>query len=161
MDRADDLTAAANASPVMLFVDADRVTEYAFRSYFRRRGFAVDSALDRAAAEQLLAITCYDVVVTDLRLGTDDSIWDGIALVKLIRARCPCSRIIVLSGSGSSRTRAEAYAAGANTYLHKPQHLADIERTIRELVDDTHNKPVTGSPTDAVIAPTAVAHRST
>jgi DNA-binding response OmpR family regulator len=161
MDQVDDLTAAEYESPVMLFVDADRVTEHAFRSYFKRKGFAVDSALDRATAEQLLAITCYDVMVTDLRLSTDGSIHDGIALVKLARASCPCSRIIVLSGSGSSSTRAEAYAAGANTYLHKPQHLADIESTIRELLDDTQNKPVAGPPADAVIAPTAVAHRST
>jgi DNA-binding response OmpR family regulator len=113
--------------------DADRATAQAVKLYFERFGFRVDCAHDHVTAVQLLQAASYDVVITDLCLS-DGTRNDGLTVVSLARGLNPASRIIVLSGSGAPGTRAQARACGADAFLHKPQHLTELRRTIDELL---------------------------
>jgi DNA-binding response OmpR family regulator len=151
MEQGSPLSPSSAPSLTMLMADADRATAQAVKVYFERFGFRVDCAPDHATALQLLQAAGYDVVITDLNLSNDDRN-DGLAVVSLARDLYPASRIIVLSGSGTSGIRARVHAYGADTFLHKPQHLAALRRTIGELRPrsgkECRHKQVAGYSTD-------------
>ncbi len=81
--------------------------------------FAVCTAHDGMFALELLAISEFDIIITDYSMPGID----GIALTKMMRSRCPDSFIIGISADCDER---DFLNAGANAFLHKPFYLHDI-----------------------------------
>jgi DNA-binding response OmpR family regulator len=98
----------------------------------RNEAYAVDVAGTFAAAEDLLATTTYDVVCLDLSLPDGD----GLALVRraaddpyLRRPR----RCLVLTARDAVADRVAGLDAGADDYLVKPFHFAELLARLRAL----------------------------
>lgn len=98
----------------------------------RNEAYAVDVAGTYAAAEELLGTTTYDVVCLDL--GLPDG--DGLALVRrasddpsLHRPR----RLLVLTARDAVADRVAGLDAGADDYLVKPFHFAELLARLRAL----------------------------
>jgi two-component system response regulator RegA len=60
--------------------------------------------------------------VVDLRIGEES----GLAVVKLLLARDPATRVVMLTGYGSIATAVEAMRLGAVHYLTKPADADEI-----------------------------------
>jgi DNA-binding NarL/FixJ family response regulator len=89
----------------------------------------VGEAADGAEAVELVARTEPDVVLLDLVMPR----LDGIEAIKQIRARCPATRILVLTSFADDRTVLPAVRAGAAGYLLKdvqPPELVSAIRTV-------------------------------
>ena len=61
-------------------------------------------------------------IITDLHLGKGE---DGISLVKRLKTAAPAARVLVLSGSFSGRTTADATQAGFDV-MQKPARAKSI-----------------------------------
>jgi NarL family two-component system response regulator LiaR len=89
----------------------------------------VGEAADGAQAVDLVAATEPDVVLLDLVMPR----LDGIDAIKQIRARCPGTRILVLTSFADDHTVLPAVRAGAAGYLLKdvqPPELVSAIRTV-------------------------------
>lgn len=98
----------------------------------RNESYAVDVAGTYATAEDLLATTSYDVACVDL--GLPDR--DGLDLVRRIR-RDPDlhrpRRCLVLTARDAVADRVGGLDAGADDYLVKPFHFAELLARLRAL----------------------------
>jgi DNA-binding response OmpR family regulator len=98
----------------------------------RNESYAVDVAGTYAEADELLRVTSYDVACVDL--GLPDG--DGLDLVrKLARdadLRRP-RRALVLTARDAVRDRVAGLDAGADDYLVKPFHFAELVARLRAL----------------------------
>ncbi|MDW5326300.1 response regulator transcription factor [Plantactinospora sp. KLBMP9567] len=98
----------------------------------RNESYAVDLAASYADAEELLQITGYDVACLDL--GLPDG--DGLDLVRRL-GRDPelhrPRRCLVLTARDSVTDRVAGLDAGADDYLVKPFHFAELVARLRAL----------------------------
>jgi DNA-binding response OmpR family regulator len=111
--------------PRLLVVDDEEPILSAIHEYFVPLGYDVDCARELEEAEALLAHIRYALVIADLRLtGVHGS--EGLELIRFVRERSPWTRIIVLTGFGSTEIELEAIGRGVDAFLQKPQPLADL-----------------------------------
>jgi DNA-binding response OmpR family regulator len=111
--------------PRLLVVDDEEPILSAIREYFVPLGYDVDCARELEEAEALLAHIRYALVIADLRL-TGVHGHEGLELIRFVRERSPWTRIVVLTGYGSTEIEREAIGRGVDAFLQKPQPLSDL-----------------------------------
>jgi DNA-binding response OmpR family regulator len=95
----------------------------------RENGHAVDVAGDGAAAIQHAARGSYDVVVLDLLLP----IKNGLDVCRELRAGGNAVPILMLTARDALEDRVTGLDAGADDYLTKPFHFAELLARVRAL----------------------------
>lgn len=110
------------------------------KEYFSHNGFVVDTASEVEEAERLIAQGTYKVVIQDLRMGPSRD-HDGLRIVRLVHARSPETRIVILTAYGSSEIEDEARLLGADAFLRKPQPLSQVAQVVRGLIESPRRAP--------------------
>jgi len=95
----------------------------------RRRGMAVDLAHDGASGLEMAQINHYDVVVLDRDLPA----LHGDEVCRALIAERTGPRILMLTAAGSIGDRVEGLAIGADDYLPKPFHFAELAARVGAL----------------------------
>ena len=95
----------------------------------RRLAYSVDFCYDGDRALELLAAEQYDLVLLDLNLPGKD----GMTVLRTLRRTDRETRVLILSARGEVEDKVQGLDAGANDYLAKPFHLAELEARIRSL----------------------------
>lgn len=116
----------------VLVVDDDERFASTLATALARRGWAVQTAHDAAAALAVASATPTDAAIVDLKLGADD----GLALIEPLRAALPAARIIVLTGYASIATAVKAIKLGADDYLAKPVTATTVAAALARGADD-------------------------
>jgi DNA-binding response OmpR family regulator len=116
----------------ILVVDDDPVTRRILGTQLRKAGHAAIAAGSAESALQLLSATHCDLAILDI--GLPDI--DGLALLRMLRARDDCSAmpIIMLTASGQDEDSTKAGAAGANAFLLKPTSSNELISTVSRLL---------------------------
>lgn len=70
-----------------------------------------------------------DVLLIDYSLGPTEV--DGVTLIRVLRAKFPASRILVVSALGDPETIALALRAGAQGFIRKNQQLQEVVQAVR------------------------------
>jgi len=99
----------------LLIIDDDLAFAAVLARALARRGVASRHAASPSAALQALDPAPAGILL-DLNLAGDS----GLALLPALKARCPASCIVVLTGFASIATAVEAVKLGATQYLAKP-----------------------------------------
>src|SRR5919202_4054799 len=110
--------------PLILIVEDDRDLCALLQRVLRQAGYRVKTAADGAVGLARIARGGLDLVLLDLRLPK----LDGWELCRQVRARrdSVCLPIIILTGATDEAERRAGFAAGANDYLTKPIHRAEL-----------------------------------
>jgi DNA-binding response OmpR family regulator len=95
----------------------------------RREGMAVDVVFDGGEALQRVALTTYDVIVLDRDLP---GVHGDQVCRSLVADGCP-SAVLMLTASAALEDRVHGLGLGADDYLPKPFHLAELVARIRAL----------------------------
>jgi len=95
----------------------------------RREGMAVDVAFDGREALDRVSLTTYDVVVLDRDLPGVH----GDEVCRALVADGSPSGVLMLTAAGALQDRVEGLGLGADDYLPKPFHLAELVARIRAL----------------------------
>lgn len=104
------------SAPSLLLVDDDDVFRERLARAFRDRGFVVETHRSVDAALAGGEGESPEFAVVDLRMPGAS----GLELVRILHARDPATRIVVLTGYGSIATAVQAVKDGAADYLSKP-----------------------------------------
>jgi DNA-binding response OmpR family regulator len=92
-------------------------------------GYAVDWAQDGEHARQALRVHAYGVCILDLGLPR----FDGLSLLKELRARHDPTPVLILTARDTSSDRVSGLDAGADDYLAKPFDLPELLARVRAL----------------------------
>jgi DNA-binding response OmpR family regulator len=112
---------------VLVVEDHPRLAE-TVAAVLRREGMAVDVAFDGREALDRTAFIRYDVVVLDRDLPNVHGDEVCRALVETGQ-----SAVLMLTASGTIEDRVEGLGIGADDYLPKPFHIAELVARIRAL----------------------------
>lgn len=95
----------------------------------RQAGYEVDTCHDGAEALEQAQAERYDLVVLDLTLPG----MDGMTLLKTLRRDDAETKVLILSARDQTADKVRWLDAGANDYLAKPFHFAELEARVRSL----------------------------
>ncbi len=94
-------------------------------------GNDVDEAPDGNAAIQRLHNACFDVVLTDLRIGGND----GFEVLRTAKALQPSAAVILMTASGSVTVAVEAMKSGAFDFVQKPFEIEEMEAKVQKALE--------------------------
>ncbi len=97
----------------------------------RGASYEVDEAGDGNQAKEMGAAEAYDVVLTDLRLGTPD----GMEVLRSIKEAQPQTEVIVMTAYGTIESAVEAMRLGAFDYLQKPFTEPELLLKLRKALE--------------------------
>ncbi len=100
----------------ILIVDDQRNMRTTLAMMLRGTGYEVDEAADGEQGADRGATGAYDVVLTDLRMGTKD----GIDVLRSTKDTHPLTEVIVMTAYGTIESAVEAMRLGAFDYIQKP-----------------------------------------
>lgn len=140
----------ASRKGAILIVDDDRDIRLAIAEYLRECGHRAETANDYRDAITRLEEAPFDVVITDVAIGTPD----GFDLLEWTVENVPETSVIMLTGYGTIESAVEAMRIGAFEYLTKPvideelemiiqralkqRHIEDENRSLKALLDKKH-----------------------
>ncbi|HEY8432728.1 MAG TPA: sigma-54 dependent transcriptional regulator [Sandaracinaceae bacterium] len=102
--------------PKILVVDDQRNMRTTLSMMLRGAGYDVEEAGDGAeACDRVLAET-FDLVLTDLKMGTRD----GMDVLRHVKQASPLTEVIVMTAYGTIESAVEAMRIGAYDYIQKP-----------------------------------------
>ena len=113
---------------VLVVEDHPRLAE-TVATVLRREGMAVDIAFDGREALTRVALADYDVVVLDRDLPGVH----GDEVCRAMVADGRPSRVLMLTAAGTVRDKVDGLGLGADDYLPKPFHLAELVARVRAL----------------------------
>ena len=127
---------------LLVIEDERALCETIVRS-LRHLAYSVDCCYDGEKALELIAVEQYDLILLDLNLPGKD----GMTVLRTLRQTDRETKVLILSARGEVEDKVEGLDAGANDYLAKPFHLAELEARIRSLtlrpVSYTHLAAIT------------------
>ena len=113
----------------LFVIEDERFLREDITKKLRLSGYEVDACGDGDTALEILAAERYDLVLLDLNLpGTD-----GMTVLRTLRRSDQETRVLILSARSEIDDKVEGLDAGANDYLSKPFHLAELEARVRSL----------------------------
>jgi DNA-binding response OmpR family regulator len=113
---------------VLVVEDARQLAD-AIADGLRGQAMAVDVVFDGQAAQEILAVNDYDVVVLD----RDLPIVHGDEVCRSLAAGGATVRILMLSAAGNLSERVTGLNLGADDYLSKPFAFAELVARVRAL----------------------------
>ncbi len=135
-----------NAKRHVLVIDDDAVVGRSFDRVLSGKGYDVDTALNGEEALKDIEAHNYDVVFTDIKMPG----MDGLEVAEQIRARCPWTPIVVITGYGTEENEARASVLGVSGFVRKPLTpemiesitLKALEAPAEEAAAEAANEPV-------------------
>ena len=118
----------------VLVIDDDAVVGRSFDRVLSEKGYEVSTALSGEEALDTIENTEFDVVFTDIKMPG----MDGLEVAERIKAKCPWTPVVVITGYGTEENEARASVLGVSGFVHKPLTPEIIESvTLKAL-----NEPV-------------------
>ena len=113
----------------LLVVEDEQSLREDIAKKLRLSGYEADTCEDGETALEILAAERYDLVLLDLNLPKVD----GMTVLRTLRKSDLETRVLILSARSEIADKVDGLDAGANDYLSKPFHLAELEARVRSL----------------------------
>ena len=116
----------------LLVVEDEKSLRDDITKKLRLDGYEADACGDGNEARELLAVESYDLVLLDINLPGAD----GMTILREFRTVNYETPVLILSARSEITDKVEGLDAGANDYLSKPFHLAELEaRVVRHVLE--------------------------
>jgi DNA-binding NtrC family response regulator len=103
----------------ILFVDDEEAFLFAAKKLLSRNGVEVHTAETKDEALAMIDENEYDAVITDVRL-TGVFGEEGLDILKYVKEHKPQTKVILITGYGTSEIKKKAILLGADFYFEKP-----------------------------------------
>lgn len=137
----------------VLVVDDDTVVGQSFNRVLADKGYDVSTALNGKEALNKCSGEEYDVVFTDIKMPG----MDGLEVARRIKAKCPWTPVVIITGYGTEENEAEAEILGANGFVRKPLTPEMIEGITLKALQEKGTAPVVPAGAAAIVLPSTEA----
>lgn len=114
----------------ILIIEDDEGMSATMQDWLRMENYAVEAVIDGLEGLHRLKVYQYDVIIMDWGLPK----LSGIEVCKEYRNRGGVAPILMLTGKTAVEEKTEGLDSGADDYLTKPFHLAELSARIRALL---------------------------
>lgn len=104
--------------------------QQAIIKYLSQEGNICESASDYIEASEKIDLYEYDIIILDLNLVTGS----GLDLLKQLKKNHNRTGVIIISANNSLENKLEGLDLGADDYLTKPFHLAELNSRIKAVL---------------------------
>jgi two-component system, NtrC family, response regulator HydG len=118
--------------PKILIVDDQRNMRTTLSMMLRGAGYEVDEAADGDQGAERGATGAFDLVLTDLRMGSRD----GIDVLRAVKDAQPLTEVIVMTAYGTIESAVEAMRLGAHDYIQKPFSEQELLVKVAKALDN-------------------------
>ena len=120
--------------PRVLIVEDEAAIRLALSGLLRREGYEVEQAENGEAALVRLRGETFDLVLTDLALGSGPSGMDVLRASREHHAEAP---VVMITAHGNEKIAVEAMKLGAHDYVPKPFDNDEIRLVVRRALERT------------------------
>ncbi|MEL4457256.1 response regulator transcription factor [Lutimonas vermicola] len=114
----------------LLIVEDELELLNATTDYLEKEDFVCETAPNFFEAEDKLISYKYDVVILDINLPDGN----GLDLLKFIKEKSPETGVLIVSAKDSLDDRLKGLDLGADDYITKPFHLAELNSRVNSLL---------------------------
>lgn len=114
----------------ILIVEDEKILRDSLAEGLRLKGYAVDIAADGEDADDKAFCENYDLIILDLNLPK----MDGFTVLENFRKENLDVPVLILSARDGIDDKVKGLDLGANDYLTKPFHFAELEARVRSLL---------------------------
>lgn len=114
-----------------LLVDDDPLIRLCLETMVREAGHSVTSAVDGAAAVNLLSEHQFDVVISDIRMPN----LDGWGLFARVRLESPETDVILMTAYATLPDAVKALELGACEYMPKPVDASELAYHLEQIAE--------------------------
>jgi DNA-binding response OmpR family regulator len=118
----------------ILIIEDEKELVRTIKSFLESEGFMCETACSYFEAEDSLSAWNYDIIILDLTLPGGD----GLGLIKLIKERNRQAGLLIVSARNSLDDKIKGLDMGADDYITKPFHLAELNSRIKSLARRQH-----------------------
>ena len=119
----------------LLIIEDEASLQELMNASQRKEGHIVENAMTFDEAMDKLGAYNYDCVLLDLNLPGGS----GLDILKHIKKNCSRMNVIIISARDSIDDKVAGLELGADDYLAKPFHLAELSARIRSVVRRSRN----------------------
>ncbi|OON66240.1 response regulator transcription factor [Hymenobacter sp. CRA2] len=114
----------------VLIVEDEAALRASLLDYLRHGGYVCESAETYRLAHEKIKLYQYDCVLVDLTLPDGA----GLDLVRTLKADKSVAGVLIISARGALDDKVQALELGADDYLQKPFHLAELNARLRAVM---------------------------
>jgi DNA-binding response OmpR family regulator len=118
----------------ILIIEDEKELVGAIKKFLEPEGFLCETAFSYFEAEDSLSAYNYDIIILDLTLPGGD----GLDLITLIKDRNKQAGLLIVSAKNSLDDKIRGLDMGADDYITKPFHLAELNSRIKSLARRRH-----------------------
>jgi DNA-binding response OmpR family regulator len=118
----------------ILIIEDEKELIRTIKNFLESEGFLCETACSYFEAEDSLSAYNYDIIILDLTLPGGD----GLDLIKLIKNRNKQAGLLIVSAKNSLDDKVRGLDMGADDYITKPFHLAELNSRIKSLARRRH-----------------------
>ncbi len=113
-----------------LIAEDEKELQQSIVSYLERDANVCETASDYKEAAYKVSLYDYDVVILDINLNTGS----GLEVLKLLKKEKKTAGVIIISANNSLENKLEGLDLGADDYITKPFHLAELNSRINAVL---------------------------
>ncbi len=145
-----------NIKPQVLVIDDDAVVGRSFDRVLSEKGYEVSTALSGEEALKDIESKEYDLVFTDIKMPG----MDGLEVAERIKAQCPWTPVVVITGYGTEENEARASVLGVSGFVRKPLTPEIIESITLKALQEPAPEPEAANESEAPVEVMAEAKTS-
>ncbi|MBR9855430.1 MAG: sigma-54-dependent Fis family transcriptional regulator [Algicola sp.] len=129
--------------PKILIIEDDIAFCQMLQKFLTKNGFAVSISYSIKEAEDLLAKSSFDIILSDVRLPKGN----GVTLLPHVKRDSPATQVILMTGYAEVKTAVNAIKKGAFDYISKPFTPEEILSVIKDALNTKEAEPKVSSQT--------------
>ncbi|MCI4625149.1 MAG: sigma-54 dependent transcriptional regulator [Candidatus Magnetoovum sp. WYHC-5] len=115
----------------VLIVDDEKIAVENLQHIMKKEGYDVVSTQSSTYALKLLSESAFDVVLTDLKMGSVD----GMQVLKKSKETNPQAEVIIITGYATLESAVKTIKEGAFYYVAKPFRLEEVRKVVKEAIE--------------------------
>ena len=119
----------------LLIIEDEASLQELMTATLKKEGYVVENAMDYNEAMDKLGTYNYDCVLLDLNLPGGN----GLDILEYVKKCCNKLNVIIISARDSIDDKVRGLELGADDYLAKPFHLAELSARIRSVARRSRN----------------------